>query len=43
MAYSIPFIKNRTESKNEVVLKGFNPELTRGYPNLTRKKNFKGY
>jgi hypothetical protein len=36
--YTIPFIKNRTETKIEVVLKGFNPELTRSYPNLTSKK-----
>lgn len=36
--YTIPFIKNRTETKSEVVLKDFNPEFTRSYPNLTCKK-----
>ena len=30
--HTIPSLKNRTETKSEVVLKGFNPELTRSCP-----------
>ena len=36
--HTIPFIKNRTETKSEVVLKDFNPELIRSYPELKSKK-----